>query len=152
MVIWTFGSQSTSSDHSQWRLPSSPSRVARMFTTSSKSVNSKRWGVSASRSLGPISGSRSIIANTSSMQSRSSRGDSNEAPTAQLFASVDPLAAAGLRAAVVFFAAAGLRARLLVDFTRPLVDFARPVVDFARLPVDLARDVVERFARDFVAA
>ena len=47
----------------------------------SKSLNSKRCGVSASRSLGPISGSASIIENTWSMASRSSFADSNEAAT-----------------------------------------------------------------------
>ena len=40
----TLGSQSTSSDHSQCRLPSSPSSAARMLTTRSRSVNSKRCG------------------------------------------------------------------------------------------------------------
>src|SRR4051795_1188416 len=82
MVIWTLDFQSTSSDHSQCRLPSSSARAARMLTTTSKSENSKRWGVSASRSLGPMSGSASIIAKTWSIASRSSFADSNEAPTA----------------------------------------------------------------------
>src|SRR5262245_61924316 len=54
-----------------------------MFTTTSKSLNSKRCGVSASRRLGPISGSASISENTLSMTSRSSFADSNEAPMAQ---------------------------------------------------------------------
>ena len=80
----TLGFQSTSSDHSQWRFPSSPSRVARMLTTRSKSENSNRCGVSASRSFGPISGSASISRNTSSMTSRSSLAESNEALMAQL--------------------------------------------------------------------
>src|ERR671911_711869 len=79
MVIRTFGFQSTSSDHSQYRLPSSPSVAARMLTTTSKSLNSNCWGVSASRSLGPISESASIIVKTASMTSRSSFADSNEA-------------------------------------------------------------------------
>src|SRR3954447_26075652 len=92
MVIWTVDFQSTSSDHSQWRLPSSSARAARMFTTSSKSENSKRWGVSASRSLGPMSGSASIMAKTWSIASRSSFADSNEAPTAYEI----PLGAGGL--------------------------------------------------------
>src|SRR6185503_17485480 len=89
-----------------------------MLTTTSKSVNSKRWGVSASRSSGPISGSRSIIANTSSMHSRSSRADSNEAATTQLLAvslaaaggvGVVVAVGAGVGVAVAFLAAAGLR-------------------------------------------
>src|SRR3954453_4270564 len=53
-----------------------------MFTTMSKSENSNRCGVSASRSLGPISGSASIIEKTASIAWRSSLADSNEAPTA----------------------------------------------------------------------
>src|SRR5438874_13535999 len=43
-----------------------------MFTTRSTSGNSNRWGVSASRSFGPISGSVLIIVNTWSMTSRNS--------------------------------------------------------------------------------
>src|SRR3954471_4167582 len=53
-----------------------------MLTTRSTSGNSKRWGTSASRSFGPMSGSESIIENTSSMHSRNSFGESNEAPIA----------------------------------------------------------------------
>src|SRR3954451_20433905 len=79
MVILTFGSQSTSSDHSQCRLPSSPSAAARMFTTRSRSVNSKRCGTSASRSFGPISGSASIIEKTASMTSTNSFSELNSA-------------------------------------------------------------------------
>src|SRR3954454_19432098 len=71
--IFTSGSQPTSSDHSQTRLlPSSLSSAAVMLTTRSRSGNSKRCGVSASRSFGPMSGSVLIIWNTRSMTSRNS--------------------------------------------------------------------------------
>src|SRR6476660_1295755 len=79
IAILTLGSQSTSSDHSQCRLPSSPSEAARMFTTRSRSVNSKRWGTSASRSFGPMSGSSSIIEHTASMTSTNSSSELNSA-------------------------------------------------------------------------
>src|SRR4051794_19638854 len=79
IVIRTFGSQSTSSDHSQCRLPSSPDSAARMLTTRSRSVNSKRWGTSASRSFGPMPGSASIIEKTSSMTSTNSSSEENSA-------------------------------------------------------------------------
>ena len=48
-----------------------------MLTTSSKSGNSNRWGVSASRSCGPISGSSLISANVLSITSRNSATDLN---------------------------------------------------------------------------
>src|SRR5262249_39587354 len=48
-----------------------------MFITRSTSSNSNRWGTSASRSLGPISGSSLIIAKTRSITSRNSLGDWN---------------------------------------------------------------------------
>src|ERR1044072_8550640 len=83
MVIQTFGSQSTSSVHSQCRLPSSPSRAARMFTTRSTSGNSNRCGTSASRSFGPMSGSSLIAEKIQSMIDRNSFGDENSAPMAQ---------------------------------------------------------------------
>src|SRR3954464_4608436 len=71
-----------------------------MLTTSSKSVNSNRCGVSASRSLGPMSGSASIIEKTWSMTSRSSFADSISAAMAQElaggFAGVGAEGAAGL--------------------------------------------------------
>src|SRR6478609_8545845 len=71
--IFTSGSQSTSSVHSQTRLlPSLLSSAAVMFTTRSRSGNSKRCGVSASRSFGPMSGSVLIISKTRSMTSRNS--------------------------------------------------------------------------------
>src|SRR6478609_8617224 len=54
-----------------------------MFTTTSKSENSNRCGVSASRSLGPMSGSASISEKILSITSRSSLADSNEALMAQ---------------------------------------------------------------------
>src|SRR4051794_10776251 len=76
MVIRTLGSQSTSSLHSQCSSPSSPGRPARMFTTRSRSSNSKRWGTSASLSLGPISGSSLIRENVRSMTSRNCWGES----------------------------------------------------------------------------
>src|SRR3954462_14424341 len=79
IAILTLGSQSTSSDHSQYRLPSSPSSAARMLTTRSRSVNSKRWGTSASRSFGPMSGSESIIEKTASMTSTNSSSELNSA-------------------------------------------------------------------------
>src|SRR5829696_8406017 len=82
MAIFTRGSQSTSSVHSQVRFPSSPSRVARMFTTRSTSSNSQRIGTSASRSFGPISGSSSIIPKTRSITVLNSLGESKETPTA----------------------------------------------------------------------
>src|SRR4051794_38950432 len=72
-LIFTSGSQATSSVHSQTRLlPSLLSSDAVMFTTRSRSGNSKRCGVSASRSFGPMSGSVLIISNTRSMTSRNS--------------------------------------------------------------------------------
>src|SRR4051794_26990599 len=71
--IFTSGSQSTSSVHSQTRLfPSLLSSAAVTLTTRSRSGNSKRCGVSASRSFGPMSGSVLIISNTRSMTSRNS--------------------------------------------------------------------------------
>jgi hypothetical protein len=71
--ILTSGSQPTSSVHSQTRLfPSLVSSAAVMFTTRSRSGNSNRCGVSASRSFGPISGSVLIIWNTRSITSRNS--------------------------------------------------------------------------------
>src|SRR3954447_2378931 len=88
IVMRTFGSQSTSSDHTQCRLPCSSGRAARMFTTRSTSVNSKRCGTSASRSFGPMSGSPSIIEKIWSMTSRTSSGDENSAPIA--YDPVDP--------------------------------------------------------------
>src|SRR4051812_22852586 len=48
-----------------------------MFTTLSTSGNTKRCGVSASRSLGPMSGSVLMSSNTRSMTSQNSLGDSN---------------------------------------------------------------------------
>ena len=74
IVIRTLGSQSTSSVHSQARLPSSSSSAARMFTMRSRSVNSKRCGTSASRSFGPISGSSDIIEKVRSITSTNSSG------------------------------------------------------------------------------
>src|SRR5918999_1708709 len=102
IAILTLGSQSTSSDHSQWRLPSSPSSAARMLTTRSRSVNSKRCGTSASRSFGPISGSVSIIEKTSSMTSTNSSSVVNSAfatqPAGVVLRDVAVRRAAGLRA------------------------------------------------------
>src|SRR5262245_14665915 len=48
-----------------------------MFITRSTSSNSNRWGTSASRSLGPISGSSLIIVKTRSITSRNCLGDWN---------------------------------------------------------------------------
>src|SRR5947209_36114 len=48
-----------------------------MLTTISTSVNSKRCGVSASRSFGPISGSSLISVKVRSITSRNSCGDLN---------------------------------------------------------------------------
>src|SRR5215217_2417025 len=79
----TLGSQSMSSVHSQCRLPSSPSSAARMLTTRSTSVNSKRCGTSASRSFGPISGASSIIEKIWSITSRTSSGEEKDAPIDQ---------------------------------------------------------------------
>src|SRR5215218_4886669 len=79
IAIFTRGSQSTSSVHSQRRLPSSSSRAARMLATRSRSSNSYRIGTSASRSLGPMSGSSFIIENTRSITSLNSLGESKEA-------------------------------------------------------------------------
>src|SRR3954452_5489250 len=71
--IFTSGSQPTSSVHSHTRLlPSLLSSAAVTLTTRSRSGNSKRCGVSASRSFGPMSGSVLIISNTRSMTSRNS--------------------------------------------------------------------------------
>src|SRR6185295_11297922 len=81
--ILTFGFQSMSSVHSQCRLPSSPDRDARMFTTRSTSGNSNRCGTSASRSFGPMSGSSLIAEKIQSMMVRNSFGDENSAPMAQ---------------------------------------------------------------------
>src|SRR3954453_22032835 len=77
-----------------------------MLTTTSKSENSNRCGVSASRSLGPISGSASISEKILSITSRSSLADSNEA----LMAQEPPAAgfgAAGLASGVAAGAGAG---------------------------------------------
>src|SRR5690242_19688355 len=82
MVILTFGSQSTSSDHSQCRFPSSPCSAARMLTTRSMSGNSNRCGTSASRSFGPMSASSLIVVKIQSMTDRNSFGDANSAPMA----------------------------------------------------------------------
>src|SRR3954447_13072067 len=55
-----------------------------MFTTLSTSGNTKRCGVSASRSFGPMSGSVLMSSNTRSMTSRNSVGDLNSlAPMAR---------------------------------------------------------------------
>src|SRR5688500_18194921 len=54
-----------------------------MFTTRSTSVNSNRCGTSASRSLGPISGSSLIIEKTWSMTVLNSLSDRNSAAIAQ---------------------------------------------------------------------
>src|SRR3954452_14625116 len=83
MVILTFGSQPTSSDHSQCRCPSSLPSAARMLTTRSTSGNSNRWGTSASRSFGPMSGSSLIVVKIQSMIVRNSFDDENSAPMAQ---------------------------------------------------------------------
>ena len=74
MAIFTLGSQETSSDHSHFRLGSSL-EPARMLTTSSRSGNSNRWGVSASRRRGPISGSSLIRLNVRSITSTNSSTD-----------------------------------------------------------------------------
>src|SRR5437764_1258000 len=78
MAIRTFGSQSTSSLHAQTRF-GSPVWPARRLTTSATSGNSNRCGVSASRSLGPISGSSLMIVKVLSMTSRNSSTDSKAA-------------------------------------------------------------------------
>src|SRR5215211_4041714 len=83
MVILTFGSQSTSSDHSQCRFPSSPPSDARMLTTRSTSGNSNRCGTSASRSLGPMSGSSLIVVKIQSMTVRNSLGEEKSSAMAQ---------------------------------------------------------------------
>src|SRR3954462_12886232 len=83
MVILTLGSQSTSSDHCQCRLPSSPSVAARMLTTRSMSGNSNRCGTSASRSFGPMSASSLIVVKIQSITDRNSFGDANSAPMTQ---------------------------------------------------------------------
>src|SRR3954467_9753680 len=138
MVIRTRGSQSTSSLHSQCRLPSSPGSAARMFTTMSRSVNSKRWGTSASRSLGPMSGSSSIIEKIWSMTARNSSRDSNSAPIAQEELLVPPPLDFGL--------ARDELGERVVPVERVLVpvDLARVLDDF--VPADLAR-VLAVFAR-----
>src|SRR5918994_3986310 len=89
MAILTFGSQSTSSDHSQCRLPSSPGCAARMFATMPTSLTSYRIGPSAARSFGPMSGSSLIIQNTRSMTVRNSFDERNSAPMAQLLPEPD---------------------------------------------------------------
>src|SRR5215211_7267241 len=83
IAILTFGSQSTSSDHSQCRFPSSPARAARMLTTRSRSVNSNRCGTSASRSFRPMSVSSLIIEKTRSITVRNSFSERNSAAMAQ---------------------------------------------------------------------
>src|SRR5829696_1728407 len=117
MAIFTRGSQSTSSVHSQVRFPSSPSRVARMFTTRSTSSNSQRIGTSASRSFGPISGSSSIIPNTRSITVLNSLGESKETPTAGQELELEP-PDEGFFAVLARRDAAGLDAeeRLVEDF------------------------------------
>src|SRR5688500_15460795 len=54
-----------------------------MFTTRSTSVNSNRCGTSASRSLGPMSGSSLIIEKTWSMTVRNSLSDRNSTAIVQ---------------------------------------------------------------------
>src|SRR3954463_2504444 len=83
MVILTFGSQPTSSDHSQCRCPSSLPSAARMLTTRSRSGNSNRCGTSASRSFGPMSGSSLIVVKIQSMTVRNSFGDEKSSAMAQ---------------------------------------------------------------------
>src|SRR4051794_22084200 len=79
--IFTSGSQSTSSVHSQTRLfPSLLSSLYVTLTTRSRSGNSKRCGVSASRSFGPMSGSSLMSENVRSMTSRNSFADLNPIP------------------------------------------------------------------------
>src|SRR3954471_4676302 len=76
IFISTAGCQATSSDHSHMRLCSeSPFPAGAMFTTSSRSGNSQRWAVSASRSFGPMSGSADISSKQRSMTSRNSSAD-----------------------------------------------------------------------------
>src|SRR3954468_8969830 len=128
MVIVTFGFQSTSSVHSQKRLPSSSPLVARMLTTTSKSVNSNCCGVSASRSLGPMSGSVSINVKILSMTSRSSLADSNVAPMAQEFPVVvvgAGFAGTGALGAAAF-GAAGLGAIAATGFDAAATGFDAP--------------------------
>src|SRR5215211_8486018 len=62
-----------SSDHSQRRFSSPVPAVT--LTTRSTSGNSNRWGVSASRSFGPISGSVLISSKVLSRTSRNSAGE-----------------------------------------------------------------------------
>src|ERR687886_458403 len=68
-----------------------------MFTTRSRSGNSNRWGVSASRSFGPISGSVLIIVNTWSITSRNSFADLNSAINANLNRALRWMGAPGRR-------------------------------------------------------
>src|SRR3954452_20654607 len=85
IFISTSGSQATSSDHSQRRFcPSTTSSAKVMFTTRSRSGNSKRCGVSASRSFGPISGSVLMSPKVLSMTSRNSLEDLNAIPRTTL--------------------------------------------------------------------
>src|SRR5215207_6444569 len=107
-----------------------------MLTTRSRSVNSKRCGTSASRSLGPISGSASIIAKTWSMTSTNSSSESNSTlPMAQdlRLAAVrragDALADAGFGFAVPVVLAAVPAADGLAGALRAVVD--RPLVERA---------------------
>src|SRR5205085_2977770 len=61
-----------------------------MFTTRSRSGNSKRCGVSASRSLGPMSESVLIIVNTLSITSLNSREELNSATSRTLMGTGAP--------------------------------------------------------------
>src|SRR3954452_17210421 len=103
-----------------------------MFTTRSRSGNSKRWGTSASRSFGPMSGSSLMAAKIQSMTVRNSLGDENSAAMAQ-----EDDERRGER-------------ELAERVDRVPVD--RGPVDFARVLVDRARVLLADFAADFEAA
>src|SRR6516165_8588900 len=89
-----------------------------MFITRSTSSNSNRWGTSASRSLGPISGSSLIIVKIRSITSRNCFGDWNglaiaAAPPSWIWCS-RLRAAAGSIGLVLFVGFAVHRARCLL--------------------------------------
>src|SRR5580693_5102319 len=73
----TRGDQSTSSVHAHDRFARSPGRPALTFSTRSRSSKPNRCVKSASRSLGPTSGSSLIICSTRSITSWNSCGDAN---------------------------------------------------------------------------
>src|SRR5437764_5176273 len=106
-----------------------------MFTTSSRSVNSKRWGVSAARSRGPMSGSSLIRPKVRSMTSRNSAEDLNS-----LIANVLALGVRRAHRAATIPPVEASRASLAPGGQRPIhLHPVAPLAERALLPGDPAR-------------